>query len=59
MSPVHIIFLFVYSDAKNETFPVLKIDPKDLVDTTGAGDAFVGGTIFLSFSVVFFPLVHL
>uniref|UniRef100_A0A3Q3B821 Adenosine kinase n=1 Tax=Kryptolebias marmoratus TaxID=37003 RepID=A0A3Q3B821_KRYMA len=29
-----------------ETFPVLKIDPKDIVDTNGAGDAFVGG--FLS-----------
>ncbi|XP_034753882.1 adenosine kinase-like isoform X2 [Etheostoma cragini] len=31
---------------KIETFPVLKIDPKDIVDTIGAGDAFVGG--FLS-----------
>ncbi|TKS85512.1 Adenosine kinase [Collichthys lucidus] len=31
---------------KVETFPVLKIDPKDIVDTNGAGDAFVGG--FLS-----------
>ncbi|KAK1904968.1 Adenosine kinase [Dissostichus eleginoides] len=31
---------------KFETFPVLKIDPKDIVDTNGAGDAFVGG--FLS-----------
>jgi len=31
---------------KQETFPVLKIDPKDIVDTNGAGDAFVGG--FLS-----------
>ncbi|KAM6923164.1 adenosine kinase isoform 1-T1 [Lycodopsis pacificus] len=29
-----------------ETFPVLKIDPEDIVDTNGAGDAFVGG--FLS-----------
>ncbi|KAF3708292.1 Adenosine kinase [Channa argus] len=29
-----------------KTFPVIKIDPKDIVDTTGAGDAFVGG--FLS-----------
>ncbi|XP_069000886.1 adenosine kinase isoform X2 [Embiotoca jacksoni] len=29
-----------------KTFPVLKIDPKDIVDTNGAGDAFVGG--FLS-----------
>ncbi|XP_061600790.1 adenosine kinase isoform X1 [Cololabis saira] len=31
---------------KINTFPVLKIDPKDIVDTNGAGDAFVGG--FLS-----------
>uniref|UniRef100_A0A7N9AUT5 Adenosine kinase n=1 Tax=Mastacembelus armatus TaxID=205130 RepID=A0A7N9AUT5_9TELE len=31
---------------KIETFPVLPIDPKDIVDTNGAGDAFVGG--FLS-----------
>lgn len=34
-----------------ETFPVLKIDPKDIVDTNGAGDAFVGGeNIWLSIS---------
>uniref|UniRef100_A0A8C5HAE2 Adenosine kinase n=1 Tax=Gouania willdenowi TaxID=441366 RepID=A0A8C5HAE2_GOUWI len=31
---------------KISTFPVVKIDPKDIVDTNGAGDAFVGG--FLS-----------
>ncbi|XP_071377424.1 adenosine kinase isoform X1 [Centroberyx affinis] len=31
---------------KVETFPVLEIDPKNIVDTNGAGDAFVGG--FLS-----------
>lgn len=37
------------SDDKAETFPVLKIDPKDIVDTNGAGDAFVGGEIFLFF----------
>ncbi|XP_023264274.1 adenosine kinase-like, partial [Seriola lalandi dorsalis] len=34
------------SSDKVETFPVLKIDSKDIVDTNGAGDAFVGG--FLS-----------
>lgn len=26
---------------------MLKIDPKDIVDTNGAGDAFVGGKSFL------------
>ncbi|KAJ0067316.1 hypothetical protein NL108_016483 [Boleophthalmus pectinirostris] len=31
---------------KIDTYPVIKVDPKDLVDTNGAGDAFVGG--FLS-----------
>ncbi|KAK0153631.1 Adenosine kinase [Merluccius polli] len=31
---------------KVETFPVLNIKPEDIVDTNGAGDAFVGG--FLS-----------
>ncbi|KAG7462525.1 hypothetical protein MATL_G00185740 [Megalops atlanticus] len=31
---------------KVTTFPVLEIDPSDIVDTNGAGDAFVGG--FLS-----------
>jgi len=37
--------IMAHSD-KVETFPVLEIDPKDIVDTNGAGDAFVGG--FLS-----------
>ena len=27
-------------------FPVLKIDQKDIVDTNGAGDAFVGGRVY-------------
>lgn len=39
----------ICSGDKIETFPVLKIDPKDIVDTNGAGDAFVGGEIFLCF----------
>lgn len=43
----------VCTDDKVQTFPVLKIDPKDIVDTNGAGDAFVGGKIFQCF-----PLIH-
>lgn len=38
----------VCSDDKVETFSVLKIEPKDIVDTNGAGDAFVGGKIFIT-----------
>ncbi|XP_053189185.1 adenosine kinase isoform X1 [Scomber japonicus] len=45
----------IFSD-KVETFPVLKIDSKDIVDTTGAGDAFVGG--FLSELVQEKPLAQ-
>lgn len=36
---------------KVETFPVVKIDPKDIVDTNGAGDAFVGGEISICLSI--------
>lgn len=36
----------VASEGKISEYPVLMIDPKDIVDTNGAGDAFVGG--FLS-----------
>uniref|UniRef100_A0A674NGF8 Adenosine kinase n=1 Tax=Takifugu rubripes TaxID=31033 RepID=A0A674NGF8_TAKRU len=46
----------VVHSGKVETFPVLKIDPKDIVDTNGAGDAFVGG--FLSQLVQEKPLDH-
>lgn len=45
----------VCTDDKVETFPVLKTDPKDIVDTNGAGDAFVGGKIFQCFSFDRFP----
>uniref|UniRef100_A0A672JIP8 Adenosine kinase n=1 Tax=Salarias fasciatus TaxID=181472 RepID=A0A672JIP8_SALFA len=41
--------IVVLTQGKDDTidaFPVVKIDPKDIVDTNGAGDAFVGG--FLS-----------
>lgn len=40
------ILCFVSPGDKIDVFPVLKIDPKDIVDTNGAGDAFVGGKIF-------------
>lgn len=30
---------------KVEAFPVIEIDQKDIVDTNGAGDAFVGGMV--------------
>jgi len=33
----------VVKDGKVTEYPVLKLDPKDIVDTNGAGDAFVGG----------------
>ncbi|XP_029376219.1 adenosine kinase isoform X2 [Echeneis naucrates] len=41
---------------KIETFPVVKVESKDIVDTNGAGDAFVGG--FLSGLVQEKPLDH-
>lgn len=40
---------------KVETFPVLKIDPKDIVDTNGAGDAFVGGEVNVRLNIRGFP----
>ncbi len=47
----------VCTEDKVETFPVLKIDAKDIVDTNGAGDAFVGGKIFfLQFHLINFRL---
>lgn len=47
----------VCSGDKIETFPVLKIDPKDIVDTNGAGDAFVGGKNFLLCASLFASVV--
>lgn len=60
VSPHHVSLCFAYlglrfcssapfifcAGGKVETFSVLKIDLKDIVDTTGAGDAFVGGEHF-------------
>lgn len=36
----------IVQDGKITEYPVIPISPKDIVDTNGAGDAFVGG--FLS-----------
>uniref|UniRef100_A0A8D3CDX8 adenosine kinase n=1 Tax=Scophthalmus maximus TaxID=52904 RepID=A0A8D3CDX8_SCOMX len=50
----------IASSDKVETFPVLKIDPKNIVDTNGAGDAFVGGEVFLCFHLIHFQVaLHL
>lgn len=42
---------------KVETFAVLKISPKDIVDTNGAGDAFVGGENLIEFHFSILKLV--
>lgn len=59
--PLSVVIIVVYcrlliicSGDTVETFPVLKIDPKDIVDTNGAGDAFVGGTFIFSFFLLLF-----
>lgn len=38
-----IVFVCLLSGDKVKMFPVLDIDQNDIVDTNGAGDAFVGG----------------
>jgi len=35
----------VVHEGRITAYPVMKIDPKDIVDTNGAGDAFVGGLL--------------
>lgn len=64
--PLSVVIIVVYcrliiicSGDTVETFPVLKIDPKDIVDTNGAGDAFVGGTFIFSFFLVLFSDTYL
>uniref|UniRef100_A0A3Q1FY97 Adenosine kinase n=1 Tax=Acanthochromis polyacanthus TaxID=80966 RepID=A0A3Q1FY97_9TELE len=62
-SPLVLVCLYssscVCSGDKIDTFPVLEIDPKDIVDTNGAGDAFVGGKIFLFLFMYFSFTFHL
>ncbi len=42
-----IVFVCLLSGDKVKMFPVLDIDQNDIVDTNGAGDAFVGGNWFV------------
>jgi len=42
MKPEH-VSLCVLTEGRVLEFPVIKIAEKDIVDTNGAGDAFVGG----------------
>lgn len=41
----HLLWTVFSTGDKVETFPVLEIDQSEIVDTNGAGDAFVGGTV--------------
>jgi sugar/nucleoside kinase (ribokinase family) len=34
-----------FAEGKVEEFPIIPIKSKDIVDTNGAGDAFVGGNM--------------
>lgn len=38
-----IAFVYFTIDGKTTEYPVIPIADKDIVDTNGAGDAFVGG----------------
>jgi len=37
------VYVCVLTEGRVMEFPVIKIAEKDIVDTNGAGDAFVGG----------------
>lgn len=39
------IFSFLYKDEKVTKYPVISLPSEKIVDTNGAGDAFVGGTV--------------
>lgn len=51
--------LFSLSTTENEvtTFPVLVSDQSEIVDTNGAGDAFVGGISYLFVLIRDYPIV--
>lgn len=40
---------FSLADGKVREFPVTQLPPEQVVDTTGAGDAFVGGLLVYSY----------
>lgn len=48
----HLLWTVFSTGDEVETFPVLEIDQSEMVDTNGAGDAFVGGTVWLSYKDV-------
>ncbi len=48
----HLLWTVFSTGDKVETFPVLEIAQSEMVDTNGAGDAFVGGTVRLSYKDV-------
>ncbi len=41
--PIHVLSLFVFAEGVLTEHPVIHIEPSHIVDTNGAGDAFVGG----------------
>ena len=45
----------LFADGKVTEYPIIPIKEEDIVDTNGAGDAFVGGNISKSYNL-FFPV---
>ena len=56
----HVVMYFSFTDGKVKEYPVIPIAAEDIVDTNGAGDAFVGGRSNLGvvFFVVLFGVVY-
>lgn len=53
----HLLWTVFSTGDKVETFPVLEIDQSEIVDTNGAGDAFVGGTVRLNYKDMLSKLI--
>ena len=51
-----IIFYF-YSDGKIQSFKTTVLSAEQIVDTNGAGDAFVGGNLHFILSYIYYKLV--